>query len=478
MKSKEKRNFVLGSLILVLAISIGYFGISNAGDTYATSTGACYFCTGKSDYVWSDGGGTPSETCNGGIWQKTDRTKANCEYKCYSCTGQPAFKWSIGTPSETCHGGIWSIVDKSQSDCSCTFNTQSACENVYTDYFCEKSGSCWVKSNTKKLGCRYSSASACEEANVGYNCAWNGNTSDFDSSVKCYGTSTKKTFTISYNANGGSGAPANQTKTYGEDLTLSSTKPSRSGYTFLGWSTSSGSTKVSYNAGAKYTANSGIALYAVWEQNPITYTIKFDANGGSGTTKEVKCTYGSNCTLTANAFTRSGYIFNGWNTKKDGTGTSYSDKTVVKNLSSVDGATVTLYAKWKQEKIVVKTYKITFKYNDDVTKDKVVEVDEDDTIPIIEPERKDYIFDGWFTDEELNNKYDFTTKVKGNLTLYAKWTEDNSSDDKIDDSSNDKTDEEISNNSKTGDVMMFIAWTVGIGALAYTVYYYKTRKEN
>ena len=73
----------------------------------------------------------------------------------------------------------------------------NACENVYTDYFCEKSGSCWVKSNTKKLGCRYSSASACEEANVGYNCAWNGNTSDFDSSVKCYGTSTKKTFTIS-----------------------------------------------------------------------------------------------------------------------------------------------------------------------------------------------------------------------------------------------------------------------------------------
>lgn len=70
MKSKEKRNFVLGSLILVLAISIGYFGISNAGDTYATSTGACYFCTGKSDYVWSDGGGIPSETCNGGIWQK------------------------------------------------------------------------------------------------------------------------------------------------------------------------------------------------------------------------------------------------------------------------------------------------------------------------------------------------------------------------------------------------------------------------
>ena len=71
---------------------------------------------------------------------------------------------------------------------------------------------------------------------------------------------------------------------------------------------------------------------------------------------------------------------------------------------------------------------------------------------------------------ERKIKGDKTKFFKGDITLYAKWTEDGYS--------SDKTDEEISNNSKTGDVMMFIVWTVGIGTLAYSVYYFKTRKEN
>lgn len=75
----------------------------------------------------------------------------------------------------------------------------------------------------------------------------------------------KATYTISYNANGGSGAPAAQTKTYGVNLTLSSTKPTRDGYTFLGWSTSASALTATYAAGATYTANAAATLYAVWE---------------------------------------------------------------------------------------------------------------------------------------------------------------------------------------------------------------------
>lgn len=71
-------------------------------------------------------------------------------------------------------------------------------------------------------------------------------------------------WTVSYNANGGSGAPGSQTKTYGQNLTLSSTKPTRTGYVFLGWSTSSTATEATYLAGATYTANAGATLYAVW----------------------------------------------------------------------------------------------------------------------------------------------------------------------------------------------------------------------
>ena len=73
----------------------------------------------------------------------------------------------------------------------------------------------------------------------------------------------KNKYTISFNANGGSGAPSSQTKTYGLDLTLSSTTPTRSGYTFKGWGTSSSSTTASYQPGGKYTSNSSATLYAV-----------------------------------------------------------------------------------------------------------------------------------------------------------------------------------------------------------------------
>lgn len=77
-------------------------------------------------------------------------------------------------------------------------------------------------------------------------------------------TTIKRTYTVSYDANGGSGAPAPQTKTYGTDLTLSSTIPTRAGYAFKGWATSATGT-VAYPAGGTYSNNSAITLYAVWE---------------------------------------------------------------------------------------------------------------------------------------------------------------------------------------------------------------------
>ena len=75
----------------------------------------------------------------------------------------------------------------------------------------------------------------------------------------------KTSYTVAYNANGGSGAPSSQTKWYGETLTLSSTRPTRTNYTFKGWATSSGG-GVAYASGASYTANAAVTLYAVWER--------------------------------------------------------------------------------------------------------------------------------------------------------------------------------------------------------------------
>ncbi|MDR1463761.1 MAG: InlB B-repeat-containing protein [Oscillospiraceae bacterium] len=76
--------------------------------------------------------------------------------------------------------------------------------------------------------------------------------------------------TITYNANGGTGAPAAQTKTQGAPLTLSGTIPTRSGYIFKGWATNATATTAQYQPGGSYTADANATLYAVWEQESVT----------------------------------------------------------------------------------------------------------------------------------------------------------------------------------------------------------------
>ena len=86
--------------------------------------------------------------------------------------------------------------------------------------------------------------------------------------VTLYAHWTANTYAVSYDANGGTGAPGQQTKTYDVSLTLSSNIPTRTGYTFLGWATSA-SGAVAYAAGGTYTANAAITLYAVWRVSSI-----------------------------------------------------------------------------------------------------------------------------------------------------------------------------------------------------------------
>ena len=92
---------------------------------------------------------------------------------------------------------------------------------------------------------------------------------------------------------------------------------------------------------------------------PIKYTISYEGNGATGgSTPSSNHTYDKPQTLTPNGFHKDGYYFDSWNTKPDGTGTSYQDKEEVKNLTSKDGDTVTLHAQWKPV-----DYKITYKGN-------------------------------------------------------------------------------------------------------------------
>lgn len=147
-------------------------------------------------------------------------------------------------------------------------------------------------------------------------------------------------YNVTYNANGGSGAPATQKKYYGQTLTLSSTKPTRTNYVFKNWNTASGGTGTTYNPGASYTANAALTLYAQWY---APYTVTYNANGGSGAPANQTKVYNTNLTLSTTRPTRNGFAFLGWSTSSSATspnanydpGDTYSTN-----------ANLTLYAVW------------------------------------------------------------------------------------------------------------------------------------
>ena len=147
-------------------------------------------------------------------------------------------------------------------------------------------------------------------------------------------------YTVAYNANGGSGAPSKQTKTYGVTLKLSSSKPTRTGYSFQGWGTTSSDTSVNYAAGASYTSNSSITLYAIWKAN--TYAVIYNANGGSGAPSNQTKTYGQNLTLSSTIPVLENYNFLGWGTSSSSTTVAYSP-----GDTYLSNSAITLYAIWE-----------------------------------------------------------------------------------------------------------------------------------
>ena len=233
--------------------------------------------------------------------------------------------------------------------------------------------------------------------------------------ITLYAQWSKKTYTVTYNANGGTGAPANQTKTHGVDLTLSSTKPTRDGYDFVLWNTKSDGSGTTYKSGAKYTANANLTLYAQWSKK--TYTVTYNANGGSGAPSAQTKTHGVDLTLSSTKPTRDGYNFTGWNTKSDGAGTAYSS-----GAKYTRNESVTLYAQWSK-----KTYTVTYNANGGTgapanqTKTHGVDL----TLSSTKPTRDGYDFVSWNTKSDCSGttyKSGAKYTANANLTLYAQWS--------------------------------------------------------
>lgn len=101
----------------------------------------------------------------------------------------------------------------------------------------------------------------------------NGYAAGFSSVHVAVDVPPKPSHTVSYNANGGSGAPGSQTKWWGEFLTLSNTRPTRANHTFLGWATSANGAVI-YQPGGRYGADNDNTLYAKWKLNAQPPTIQ------------------------------------------------------------------------------------------------------------------------------------------------------------------------------------------------------------
>lgn len=150
-------------------------------------------------------------------------------------------------------------------------------------------------------------------------------------------------YTVSFDANGGSGTMDITYMEAGKGGNLPANTFTRTNYEFSAWNTKADRTGDEYDDKSYFTPTADVTLYAQWEQ---PYTIAFNANGGTGSMAKQVISFHVPTKLHANTFTNKDKIFTGWNTKADGTGTAYEDEQELTKAYK-GNTTTTLYAQWE-----------------------------------------------------------------------------------------------------------------------------------
>lgn len=235
-------------------------------------------------------------------------------------------------------------------------------------------------------------------------------TSDFSQGVSGYRAYAN--VVIKFNGNEGTPSTAQLTLAPGSAYGTLPTA-TRTGYTFDGWYTAA-------TGGAKITSASTVPnvaseLFAHW--TPISYTIVFDGNGASGTTESLPMVYGTAKNLTSQTFTIIGCFFAGWATSSTGP-VVYGANESVKDLTTVNGAIITLYAKW-----TAMIFDVTLVVNGGTCEGLTsYTYGVGATLPI--PTRANYTFGGWFTTADFTGTAvtKITATETGTKIFYAKWS--------------------------------------------------------
>jgi uncharacterized repeat protein (TIGR02543 family) len=233
-----------------------------------------------------------------------------------------------------------------------------------------------------------------------------------------YALWTAGSLVVTYNSQGGS-AVSNGTAATGASISSAPTAPTRTGYTFDGWSATETGTVVTFPFAHGQTTN--FTLYARWSLR--VYSVAFNANSGTGTMGNQSFTHGVTTSLNANLYSRANYVFHRWATAADGTGTTYNNF-----AQAALTAETTLYAQW-----TANTYVVTFNYNggdggDSTATASYTTAGTAITLPV--PTKTGFTFAGWHSDAGLttaigsgggSGSYS-PTGATLSLNAYAKWT--------------------------------------------------------
>ena len=217
--------------------------------------------------------------------------------------------------------------------------------------------------------------------------------------------------TVTFNSNGGTGSMSNQIANVPTALTANAF--TRTGFTFSGWNTAANGSGTSYANGATYSFAADVTLYAQWSALP-NHTVTFNSNGGTGSMSNQIANVPT--ALTANAFTRTGFTFSGWNTAANGSGTSYADGAIYPFA-----ADVTLYAQWS----ALPNHTVTFNSNGGTgsMSNQIANVPTALTANAFT--RTGFTFSGWDTAANgsgTNYANGAIYSFAADVTLYAQWS--------------------------------------------------------
>lgn len=212
-------------------------------------------------------------------------------------------------------------------------------------------------------------------------------------------------YTITYNANGGSGAPASQTKTHGVDLILRTTIPTREGYNFVSWNIEPNGQSTSYQPGDVFRSDEDTTLYAIWELKK--YTVSYNANGGSGAPADQIKEHGKSLILSSSEPT----------TPKKYTITYDANGGSVSPASKSVSCT---FVYWIANPSGKQFYPgDTYNINEDA--EFYAQWINNSAGTLATPTRDGYKFIGWFTEVEDGIQVTADTIIDSDITVYAIW---------------------------------------------------------